>query len=634
MVEFIQILVGGVLVGAIYSLVALGFSIVYRVTGVINLAQGAFCLLASLSTWTLETVSGWSAAPAAIVAVLGTAAAGLLLGRATFVPGITRLSNANMLMLTAGLLTLIEGLLLASWGSQPYALAPFSGSRPVNLAGILIPTQGFWVLGTAIVIIIGLWLLIGRTSFGQALRACAENPMAARLMGIDVPRMTLLSFGLAAGIAAIAGVVVAPTTSLQFDSGRLFTIWGFIAVAIGGLGSFPGAIAGGLLLGIIGQLATAYISSLFSNAIALGLLLVVLIWRPNGLIGTGVRRQDVREEARVWKHITRLRSTTARLSGGVGLAIVLVLPLFINSEGVLSSLVIAAILYIALLGLDVAMGYAGQVNLGQAGFMAVGGYTAGYLATRYEIEPLLGIAAAIVVALLCSLALSVVTLRLRGFYLALATLAFGLLVNSGAVGLIGITGGPSGLVGVPSFSVGNLAFDTPISMYYLVVCINLVLLLLLAGGIRSGFGRSLQAIRTDQLAAAALGVNVVRTKMVALAIGSALAGLSGSLYAFFFHFLSPDMVGTPRSFELIAMLVIGGEGTLIGPLFGAVLLTLLPTIFQPLALYKTFVTGALLVLCFLYLPQGIFGVLAAIPGRLSGRGTGARRAPLIAGRLP
>lgn len=277
---------------------------------------------------------------------------------------------------------------------------------------------------------------------------------------------------------------------------------------------------------------------------------------------------------------------------------------------------ISGILFIALIGLDVAMGYGGQVNLGQAGFMALGGYTAGYLTTQYDTEPLVAVAAAIVVGVLASLILSAVTMRLRGLYLALATLAFGLLVDSCAVGFIDITGGPSGLVGIPSFSVGEYEFDSPTAMYYLVLGLAVVLLVLLRGAMRGRFGRSLQAIRTDPLAAAALGVNVAWTKVTAMAISALLAALSGALYAFFFHFLSPDMVGTPRSLELVAMLVVGGEGTLAGPLLGSILLTMLPTVFQPLALYKTFASGTLLVLSFLLLPQGLFGVLAGWVSRL------------------
>lgn len=626
MSEFFQILSGGVLVGASYALVALGIYLVFRVTGVVNLAQGAFCVMGALAAYAVSKQLGWSAGLSAVLAVALTALVGAALGAVSFVPGLARLSNANMLMLTAGLLTMIEGALLAGWGSQPYVLDPFVTGAPVMLGTIAVPRQGFWVLGGALLVTACLWFFLTRTAAGRAFRACAENGVAARLVGVDVRRTTLVSFGLAAALGALAGVVVAPTTSLQFDTGRLFTISGFIAVVIGGLGSFSGAIVGALLLGIVQQLATAYVSSLFSNAIALALLLAVLVLKPSGLLAGGpARREDVRDAARVASHIVRLRPGPAWTSAAVALAIALALPFLGLSGSVLSGLVIAGILFIALIGLDVAMGYAGQVNLGQAGFMAVGGYTAGYITTQYDVEPLVAVAAALILAVAASLVLALVTMRLRGLYLALATLAFGLLVDSCAIGLIDVTGGPSGLVGIPSFAVGPYAFDTPEAMYYLVLGVNVALLLLLRGAIRSGFGRALLAIRTDQMAAAALGVRVVRTKVVALVISAALGALSGSLYAFFFHFLSPDMVGTARSLELVAMLVIGGEGTLIGAALGSILLTLLPTVVQPLATYKTFVSGALLVLCFLYLPQGVFGLLAQALDRLP---HGGRPVPL------
>lgn len=622
MEELIQIIVGGLQVGCIYALIALGFSLVYRVTNVINLGQGAFCLLGALGAYTMQTTFGWGLPASALAAVLFTVAVGTFVGYLAFVPGLSRLSNANMLMLSAGLLTLMEGLILVVWGSQPYAMAPFSGQEPISILGILVPTQEFWIIGATCFIIACLWYLIQKTSFGQALRACAENPVAATLMGVSVTRMQLFSVAGAALIGSIAGIVSAPAMSLQFDTGRLFTIQGFIAVAIGGLASFPAAIAGGLLLGIVSQVATAYISSLFSNAISLALLLTVLLFRPSGLIGArSVRRQDVREEPRVWKHVTRLSSHTKWAAGTVGLLIALLVPAFIPQGSVLSGVIIAAIFFIALMGLDLVMGYAGQVSLGQAGFMAIGGYTTGYMTTQLGVSPLWALLMGAALSLIAALLLSMITMRLRGLYLALATLAFGLLVDSCAVGLVDITGGPSGLVGIPGFSLGSFAFDSPVSMYYLVLTVNVAVLILLGGLMRSSFGRSLQAIRTDQMAAAALGIKVFRCKLIAFSVAAVLASIAGSLYAFFFHFLSPDMLGTQRSLELVSMLVIGGEGTLVGGLFGATLLTLMPTIFQPLAQWKTFASGTLLVMSFLYLPEGIWGSLARY---LATFGAGAR----------
>jgi len=617
--EFAQIAIGGLVVGSIYAAIALGFSLVYRVTGAINLSQGGFALIAAMIGYTFGVAWGWPLIVAIPAAIVATVIIGVCLAAFTFAPALTRLSNANVLMLTAGILTMIEGFSLVVWGSQPYAMPPFSGEQPLAFGAILIPTQAFWVFGATALCIVALWFLIARTKLGKGLRACAENPSAASLMGIDVPRMTLLSFGLATLIAAISGVIVAPTTSLQFDTGRLFTISGFVAAAIGGIASFPGAVIGGLFLGLVTQLSTAYISSLFSSAISLVILLVVLIWRPQGLVSVGAaRRQDTRDEVKAAGHAAKLPASLGLPLAAIAVIVAAAIPLVITDNGIMSGLVIAAILFMTLMGLDVLMGYAGQVSLGQSGFMAIGGYTSGYLAINTEIAPVLSILAGIGVSILCALVLSVVTLRLRGLYLALATLAFGLLVDSCAVGFLDITGGPSGLVGIPSFSVGSFTFASPRAMYYLVLTLDLIILIGLFGAMRSGFGRALKAIRSDQMAAAALGINIVRYKLAAFLISVTLASLAGSLYAFFFNFLAPEMVGTSRSLELVAMLIIGGESTLVGGLFGALLLTLLPVIFAPLAIYKTFASGALLVSSFLYLPQGIYGALIQIMTRLGG----------------
>ena len=605
------IIIGGLLQGGVFAVVALGFALVYRVTGIINLSQGAFCIVGALSMYTLEQTLGWPAPLAALGAIGGTTLFGVALGAATFVPALSRLPSSSMLMLTAGLLTLLQGAILVLWGSQPYDLPSFSGEAPVEIWGVRVATQGFWIAGAALVVILSLWVVLTRTILGKQLRACAENPVAARLMGIDVPKMTALSFALAAMIGAIGGIVVAPIASLQFDSGNFFTIFGFIAVAIGGMGSFIGAVVGGLVLGVAEQLAAGYVSSLFSNGLAVVLLLVTLVFRPNGLFPPTVsRRQDVRDEQHIHLGIIRFRLPEASLAGVIAVLALVALPWFVSAGGVLPSLVITGVLFIGVLGLDVLMGYAGQVSLGQGGFMAIGGYTAAVLSVNYGWPPLAGTLAGVVLSLACAIVLSLATMRLRGVYLALATLAFALLIDSLTVGMMGVTGGPSGLVGIPSFSIGGFVFSTQISMYYLVLGVAVALVIILFGALRSSFGRALQAIRADQTAAAALDIDVELYKTAAFMISAALASLAGSLYAFDFHYLSPDMVGTTRSLEMITMLVIGGEGTLVGCLAGVAILTLIPEVFQPFALYKTLAEGLLLVITFQYFPMGIFGSIA------------------------
>jgi ABC-type branched-subunit amino acid transport system permease subunit len=623
--QFTQIMVGGVLQGGVFAIVALGITLVYRVTGIINLMQGGFCIVGALCLYSFQNTLGLPLPFAFFGAIAATTALGVALGGATFVPALARLPNSSMLMLTAGLLTFINGFALVVWGSQPYAVPAFTGEQPVEILGILVPSQGLWIAAITLVIILGIWYLMTRTGLGKALVACAENPTAALFMGVDVTRLTLFSFGLAALIGAIGGAAVAPIMSLQFDGGSFFTNAGFIAVALGGMSSLPGAIAGGLFLGVAEQLAAGYVSSLFANGLALALLMATLLLRPQGLFVSGrARRHDVREEQRVAHSVIRPGGRTVSLAAVLLLLFLVALP-FLVGGGFMNSLVITLILFIAVLGLDILMGYAGQVSLGQAGFMALGGYAAAILATNYGVAPLLGTLAGMALSLLCALLLSLVTMQLRGAYLALATLAFGLLIDSLTVSLTGVTGGPSGLVGIPAFALGPFVFASPRAMYYLVLAVVVVLLVILAGGMRSGFGRALQAIRADQTAAAALGINVPRHKMAAFAISAVLASLSGSLFAFDFHFLSPEMVSTPRSFEMIAMLVVGGEATLVGGLSGAALITLLPILFQPIAVYKTLTEGAILVLAFQYLPDGILGGLWRLIARF------AASTPAIAG---
>ena len=294
--EALEIAVGGVLAGSVFALVAVGFTLVYSVMGVPNLAQGAFVVLGALGMYSLETRFHWPL----LAATLGSAAIAALVGgameRLVIRPALHRLPLSGMLILMVGLLTLFEGASLVIWGSQPYSIPTFSGERPVAVAGVRLPTQGLWIIGVTAVIVVLLWGILTRTVFGKALRACAENPMAASLMGVRVSRMTLFSFAVGAAIGAIGGEVLGPITSIEFDTGRFFTNSGFIAFALGGMGSFFGAIVGGLGLGLVQQLTAGYISSLFSNSLTLVLLLAVLIWRPGGILGgSGARREDVRE---------------------------------------------------------------------------------------------------------------------------------------------------------------------------------------------------------------------------------------------------------------------------------------------------------------------------------------------------
>jgi branched-chain amino acid transport system permease protein len=611
MAAALAIAIGGLVQGAVFGLVAIGFALVYRVTGTVNLAQGAFVILGALTMYSFEQTMGLPVAVAALAALAVAAVIGFAVAVVVFAPGLRRLPPSGMVILTGGLLTLFEGAALLVWGSQPYQLPPFSGFRPVAIGGVNVPTQAFWALGITAVVVSALWYVLQRTTFGRALRACAENPNAAALMGIDVERVRVFSYVAAALLGALSGIAIGPLVSPQFDGGRFFTVYGFISVAIGGMGSLVGALVSGLGIGALQQLGAGYVSSIFATTLAIALLLAVLVLRPNGLFGRGARREDNRAAAAHPVGVrARLDPRAARIAV-IAAALVIALVPAVASGGVVTSLTIAGLVFIAVMGLDVLMGYAGQISLGHAAFVAIGGYGAAIATVRYHVPPLGGIVAGLAASLACAMVLAFITVRLRGIYMALATLAFGLLVDTLTVGVSDLTGGPSGLTGIPHFALGGFTFADARANYYLVWGVALAVFVLLANALRSDFGRALRAIRTDQTAALALGIDVPRYKLYAFMIGAACASLAGSLYAYYFQFLSPDMVSTPRSLEYVTMLVIGGEGSLAGPLLGVLLIVLLPTAIQPLNQAKTLFTGAVLVAGLLLLPQGILGLITA-----------------------
>jgi branched-chain amino acid transport system permease protein len=623
MQQALEIIIGGLLQGGAFALVALGFALIYRVTGMLNLAQGAFVVIGALLLYTFHQVLLWPLALAFLASLFITVVIGTLLAQFILEPALRKLPPGGSIMITAGLLTFSEGALLLAWGSQPYQLDAFSGSRPYEVFGILFPTQAPWAAGATILIVLAMWYVLQKTAFGMALRACSENHAAASLMGIDVRRVTIISFAAAAGIGAIAGMLIGPIISLEFSSGGIFSTSGFIALSIGGAASFFGPIVGGLGLGLIEQGAAGYISSMFSTTIALVLLVVMLIVRPTGIIAGRIqRRQDVRDVPKNQSTVsTKLNAPQKRALAVIALLALLIAPLVLNASGgaqLLSSLIIAGITFLALLGLDVLMGYCGLVSLGSAAFMATGGYIAAICCVRFNLPPLAGVFAGLAVSLICASILSFVTVKLRGLYMALATLSFGLLIDTLTVGLRDWTGGASGLPRIPSFSVGGFTFADAVSNYYLVWGLVIAGLVVLNNAMRSDFGRALRAIHTDQIGALALGIDVPRYKLYAFLIAAGFASVAGSLLAFDFHFLSPSMVSTEQSFLLVTMLVIGGEGTLVGPVIGVILLTLLPTMFQFLDNYKTMVSGVLLVVALLYFPSGLYGGFTSLVRRFAG----------------
>src|SRR5258708_710632 len=210
-----NIIIGGLITGAIYALLAVGYSLVFSVSGALNLAQGAFVALGALAMYSFSHDAHLSLPLAFLAALAVVAAAIAIIEWVVIRPAVTRISHANLLMMMGGLLTAFEGAAFLIWGSNPFSMDQFSGSHPVTVGKLSIPTQGFWVIGAMLASVVALSWLLSRSRWGRGMRATSENMTAARLMGVPVDRMILLSFVAAAVLRVIAAALIAPPTSLD-----------------------------------------------------------------------------------------------------------------------------------------------------------------------------------------------------------------------------------------------------------------------------------------------------------------------------------------------------------------------------------------------------------------------------------
>lgn len=263
-------------------------------------------------------------------------------------------------------------------------------------------------------------------------------------------------------------------------------------------------------------------------------------------------------------------------------------------------------------GLSLLMGYAGQISLGHAAFFAVGAYTSGLLTTRAGIQPVPALLLALTLACLLAVLVGLPTLRLRGHYLAMATLGFGEIVHIFLNASVSLTGGPSGFGGIPSLGIGPLSLESSRAWYFATWAFSISALVLTLNLIHSRVGRALRTLHTGEVVASSVGVHVARYKLYAFIWSALLACLAGSLYAHFVTFVSPSTFGLKESILFVTMVVVGGTSSVWGAVVGAVLLGLLPEVLRGFRDYDILVYGGILLGIMLFAPQGIFGALRGL----------------------
>jgi branched-chain amino acid transport system permease protein len=281
--EFLQFLFSGLTVGAIYALVGLGFSIIFNASRVINFAQGEFLMIGGMTTVFLLGLS----VPFAL-AMLGGVGLAVAVGIALEKFAIEPARDApivTVIIITIGASIFLRGLAQVVWGRNFHSMPAFSGNEPIDIGGALVQPQSLWVFGGTLAIVAALYLFFNRTLLGKAVLATSFNRLAAQLVGINTRRILLFSYALAAGLGAVAGILVTPITLTYASVGVMLGLKGFSAAIVGGLGNPMGAIAGGFTVGLAEAMTAGYVSSAYKDAVAFVIILLVLFFRPSGLFG-------------------------------------------------------------------------------------------------------------------------------------------------------------------------------------------------------------------------------------------------------------------------------------------------------------------------------------------------------------
>ncbi len=565
--DLAQFLLSGLTLGSLYALGGLGIVVVANVTGVFNFAQGEYAMLAGMMVaWADRQGWGWGAGILlAVVAVVGAA---LLQERATVAPARGRASPLAVVVGTLGYGAILRGLALLVWGEDPLRARSFFPGT-FGLGGAHLDNQAAVVWVILLLALAGTVALFRWTGVGRAMRAAAINPTAARLVGVRLSPLSLAAFTLAGALSGIAGAATVPITLVSWNSGIIWGLLAFIAAAMGEFRHAARAVAAGLGLGVVEALAAGLLSSTFREVFVFGSLLAYLLLR-DVLAEDGLVRRIVRAQFGYWRR-ERVRRVFPHAVAGEAdertrrawihplavTAALFLVPLLVRGAKGRDAAVFIVLTAIGATGLGLVAGLAGQLSLGHAAFYLVSGYATAILSARYG----WGSTEAILVGLLLSTVLAAgagwLTLRLRGFNLAIATLAIHLIVLVLVTQLVTVTGGPIGLIGVPPLRVLGVDLTSPVRFFWLSA-LALGGCLLLAKVLEgSAVGRGLRAVGADEDAAAALGVRTFRLKLLVFVVGGAMAGLAGAFWATYVRFAAPSMWDVKLAIDLVTVVVVG-----------------------------------------------------------------------------
>jgi len=597
-------------------IIASGLTLVFGVTRIVNFAHGSFYMLGAymavtLVPWLLQVERSPTLffagvlISAAVVGVLGVAMEILLLRRIYKVPELFQL------LATFGVVLMVQDAVLHIWGPLDIA-----GPRAPGLRhGVMILDQRFpayelFLIAAGPVVLGLLWLLMHKTRFGILLRAATRDREMVGALGVNQALLFTGTLFLGAFLAGLGGALQIPRVSASAQIDLAIITEAFVVTVIGGMGSIGGAFLAALLIGQL-QAFGVLIFPKITLVLVFLLMALVLVVKPWGLLG----RPEAAPPSAMPEGIAspgRFR-VFEKLLVALALLVAAMLPLFGDAYAVKVATEVL-IFGLAAFSLNFLVGNGGIVSFGHAAYFGLGAYASGLLVTKLgmSMEP------ALIVAPLASGFFAALfgffIVRLQGIYLAMLTLAFAQIAYAVCFQWVEVTGGDNGIVGVwpAPWAASRIVY------HYLVLVVAVLGIIALRHVIYAPFGASLRAARDSAARAEAIGIDVRAHRWLGFTIAGAAAGLAGGLYAFSKGSIDPTLLGIPLSVDFLAMILLGGMQSVVGPVLGAAAFHSIKDVFMPLTDHWRFLLGASIIALVLIFPRGLGGAYASLRARFAG----------------
>jgi len=596
-------LINGLVIGNLYMLTAIGITQIYGVAGVVNFAHGSVYMIGAFIGWMAITWLHWPLVPVILLVLAGSALLGLALERLAVRP-FARAGSTILLLTTIAAGLIIDNAAQVIWGPQTQALPNPLPQWHIRLGAGTVSLLDLFILACGVGTALLLHLFLYRSRAGRAVRATAQDRDAALQMGIDVNRVSRYSFALSGAFAGLSGLLVGLYFSNIYPTmGATATLKGTTAALLGGLGNVPGAILGAYVLGIAETFSVEWLGSSYRNLVAVLLLIAVLLFRPNGLL-SGRRALNPEPTAGTFiPHGRPLRFPRWLIPASAVLAAAL--PLFVANPYALQVLAIGWVFALMAVSLNLISGTTGQISLGHAGFVMLGAYATAILTSRLGLPFAVSLLVSPAVAAVIGVLLCYPALRLRGQYLAIATLGLGEAISLTALNWDSVTQGPLGISGIQPAAFFGYEIWSAAGVYWLDLAALLAGVWAVYRLSRSHLGRALRAVREDEVAARAFGIGLARHKSIAFGVSAFFAAAAGVLLAHSYSYIAPDTFTFALSIQVLTMIILGGRDNVFGAVVGAVVLIVLPETIRFLGEYRYILYGLLLIGMLRFRPYGL-----------------------------